>query len=381
MPPSPPRRTPAPPPSGSAGAGPGAPDLGAVRGPLLAWYDRNRRDLPWRRTRDAWAILVSEIMLQQTTVAAVIPYWERFLARWPDPASLASADLDELLGEWAGLGYYRRARMLRQAACVVAEGTGELPRDAASLRGLPGVGEYTAAAVASIAHDEPVAVVDGNVERVLTRLLALPGDPRKAPTKRAVRAAAAALLDTRRPGSFNQAVMELGATICRPKHPRCAECPLAPGCLARMGGRPERYPESATRPRPTAVSRLAVAIERGGAWLLARREESPNQGFHELPGVAVESEPGARSIAPDPTAIVTHLDATHGLRVRLGAPLPTHRHSITRWRITVHAFRAELLAGRPAAPLAWTRLDDPDVPVTTATRRILAGASQRLFEP
>jgi len=357
---------------------PSTPRLDTVRRPLLRWYDRHRRDLPWRRTRDPWAILVSEIMLQQTTVAAVVPYWERFLARWPDPGSLAEAELDELLGEWAGLGYYRRARMLMDAACVVAEGGGELPRDAETLRELPGVGEYTAAAVASIAHDEPVAVVDGNVERVVTRLLALPGDPRKASTKRAIRAAAQGLLHPRRPGDFNQAVMELGAVTCKPRHPLCEECPLVDGCLAAMAGHPELFPETAARPKPTAVTHLAVAIQRDGRWLLRRRDAAPNQGFHELPALVVDSP--ADGQAPDPTALTTSLADDHGLRIRLGTPLAPHRHGITRWRITVHPFRATLLSGRPRRPLAWVSLDDPDVPVTTATRRILADAGDTLFE-
>ncbi|HEX5011379.1 MAG TPA: A/G-specific adenine glycosylase, partial [Planctomycetota bacterium] len=238
-------------------APPSAPALSAARRALLAWWDRGRRDLPWRRTRDPWAILVSEVMLQQTTVAAVVPYWERFVRRWPRPADLAAARTDELLSAWAGLGYYRRARHLQAAACAVAEAGGELPRRAQQLRELPGIGEYTAAAVASIAHGEPVAAVDGNVERVLSRFFALPLDPKSAAGRSALRAHADALLHRERPGDFNQALMELGATLCRPAAPQCLLCPLRAGCAALAAGAPERFPRRP--PRAAAVPMLRVA--------------------------------------------------------------------------------------------------------------------------
>src|SRR5262245_22602734 len=208
---------------------------------LLQWFDRGRRELPWRETRDPWAILVSEVMLQQTTVSAALPYYERFLARWPTPARLSRAGLDELLAEWAGLGYYSRARNLHAAAGIVAE-AGALPCDSAGLRALPGVGPYTAAAVASIAYGEPIAAVDGNVERVVCRLLAWPGPTSRAAVRQRIAAAAQSLLDPRRPGDHNQAMMELGATLCRPRSPRCGECPVAAHCSAFASGDPLRFP-------------------------------------------------------------------------------------------------------------------------------------------
>jgi len=272
----------------------------ALRRALLGWFDAERRELPWRTTRDPWAILVSEFMLQQTTVSAALPYYERFLARWPTPGDLAAARLDELLAEWAGLGYYSRARNLHAAAGLVAE-SGGLPQTSADLRELPGVGRYTAAAVASIAYGEPVAAIDGNVERVISRLLALSGPPARAGTRRAIAQAAQELLDPDRPGDFNQALMELGATLCRPRSPRCAGCPVAKHCQARASGQPERYPRAKARPATIEVLRAAAVVRRGAAVLLRRRDRSPNAGFLELPEVEIESGP-ARATGREPDA-------------------------------------------------------------------------------
>jgi len=205
------------------------------------------------------------VILQQTTVAAGVPRWERFLARFPTLASLASAEEREVLAEWSGLGYYARARNLHRAARALAARGGTIPRGVAELSGLPGVGPYTAAAVASIAFGVPAPVVDGNVARVLARLLAIPGDGRTGASRTAVEAAAAAFLDRRRPGEHNQALMELGALVCLPRAPRCGECPLSPSCRAAASGRPEAFP--ARRPRKPVV-RLRLAA--GVAWRRGR---------------------------------------------------------------------------------------------------------------
>ncbi|MGQ0612140.1 MAG: A/G-specific adenine glycosylase [Planctomycetaceae bacterium] len=244
---------------------------------LLAWYRRRRRNLPWRGTKDPYAIWVSEVMLQQTRVAAAVPYYERFLDRFPDVGTLARARLPTVLRHWAGLGYYRRARNLHAAARVVARSG--FPRTAQGWRALPGVGAYTSAAVASIAFREPVAVVDGNVARVLCRLHALPGG--------ATRIAALAQTWLRRdaPGDFNQAVMELGATICTPRAPSCDACPLADACCGRH--EPSRYP--APRPRPrTSLENRAVAFEvRGGRVLLRQYGKGERlEGLWDLPEAA-----------------------------------------------------------------------------------------------
>ncbi len=373
----------------SSSAGKHAPRVGIVPGLteagtlLMGWYRAYQRDLPWRRTRDPWAILVSEIMLQQTTVTAVKPYYQRFLKRWPRPVDLAEATRDEVMSEWQGLGYYRRADMLRDAAYAVAEAGGEMPRTADALRELPGVGVYTAAAVASIAYGERIAAIDGNVERVVTRLLALPGNPRKSAVRKAIALASEALMDGQDPGQFNQAVMDLGSKLCRPKHPRCEACPLSEGCLALAEGKPDRYPHLPERERATEVTRLAAVIRERGKVLMERRREPPNEGFLELPAINVDANVvDAKSSAPlfmrsaegPGPRLVRHMKQRHGLMVYIDRRLPLHRHTITRYRITVHPFAASLSSGRISEPLGWIDPDDSDQPLTTATRRVLAAA-------
>jgi A/G-specific adenine glycosylase len=210
---------------------------------LLSWFDRQRRDLPWRHTRDPYCIWLSEVMLQQTRVETVIPYYEKFLARFPTLESLAEADLSEVLAHWSGLGYYRRARQLHAAAQAVRDRHGgEIPQSVAGLESLPGVGAYTAAAVASIAFGVAAPVLDGNVERVLTRRLALAENPKSRAVRLVLLEEGARLLSESRPGDSNQALMELGATLCAPQRPRCLFCPLLAGCRAAAQGDQERYP-------------------------------------------------------------------------------------------------------------------------------------------
>ncbi len=210
-----------------------------LRPSLLSWYERHRRDLPWRRSRDPYAIWVSEIMLQQTRVAAVAERYSAFLKRVPSVQALAAAAEEDVLALWSGLGYYRRARMLHKAAqVVVSSPSGAMPETAEDLRALPGVGAYTSAAIASIAYGEPVSVVDGNVERVLCRLAGWNAD--RGHTRK-VEQLAAQFLDKERPGEFNQALMELGATVCLPGlMPQCLTCPIAQGCKTRGSTRPPR---------------------------------------------------------------------------------------------------------------------------------------------
>lgn len=349
-------------------------DPNVIQHRILDWYDAHRRDLPWRDTCDAWSILVSEVMLQQTTVAAVIPYYQRFLARWPTADDLATADRDELLAAWAGLGYYGRAHRLQAAAVAVAESGGALPSTRNELLTLPGIGDYTAAAVASIAFGETIAAVDGNVERVVCRVLAMEGDPRRAAARRRIAGCAQEWLDASRPGDGNQALMELGSTVCRPRAPRCKECPLADNCLARAEGAPERYPQLPPRRPSVAVSLAAAVIKRRGRWLVARRDSPPNEGFAELPCVEVPAERCDRMGRPQdgPAELAGQLSSAHGLTIEVGEALPVHRHAITHHRIAVHPFRARLIAGRPSGRFFWCDPSIDDTPLTTASRRILA---------
>jgi A/G-specific adenine glycosylase len=257
-------------------------DLSDLRRRLNDWYARHARSLPWRRTRDPYRIWVSEIMLQQTRVAAALPYYERFLERFPDLASLARAPESDLLAAWSGLGYYTRARNLQRAARDILA-LGAFPRDYDALRALPGVGDYTAAAIASIAFHRPHAVVDGNVVRVLTRLANDPSDVRSIATRRRLREVAEILLDRARPGAFNQALMELGATVCLPQRPDCAHCPIAAHCEAHAHGTESQLPVKLRRASNEQSEKTVLIVRRKDQILLRQRTTSPNLGFWELP--------------------------------------------------------------------------------------------------
>jgi A/G-specific adenine glycosylase len=331
---------------------------------LLAWYERHRRELPWRACGDPWAVWVSEVMLQQTRVETVVPYFERFLARFPDPAALASAGEDAALALWSGLGYYRRARQLVAGARAV-ETAGGIPRTAAELERLPGVGPYTAAAIASIAFGEQVPVLDGNVARVLARCLAEPGDAARAAVRRRLLAAARELLAPGRAGDSNQALMELGATLCTPRRPRCGECPLAFGCAARAAGIPERFPRARSRPASRRVSWTSAVVAGEGRWLFVRREEGEERlaGLWELPTVEGGGRPG-RALAD-----------RYGGRWRLHRRLGRVRHSLTRYAIELTAWEASWESSEVAEKGAarWaTATEAATLPLTGATRKLLA---------
>jgi A/G-specific adenine glycosylase len=277
---------------------------------LLGWYDRHARALPWRappgaRPPPAYAVWLSEVMLQQTTVAAVAPRFRRFLARWPDVQSLAAASLEDVLAEWAGLGYYARARNLHACARAVAR-RGGFPNDEAGLRALPGIGAYTAAAIAAIAFGRRAAAVDGNVERVISRLDALDVPPEAA--KPAIRGRVEGLVPATRPGDFAQALMDLGATICTPRAPKCLICPWRGACRAFASGAPENWPLRA--PKRSRGSRRGVAFVLtrgdGAVWLTRRAENGLLGGMRQVPTTDwTEAEPGAaaiRTASPMPRA-------------------------------------------------------------------------------
>ncbi len=317
--------------------------------PLLEWYDRNARTLPWRvapGSRDVpnpYRVWLSEIMLQQTNVATAGPYWMRFVERWPTVQALAAADEAEVMREWAGLGYYARARNLLETARRVA-GLGGFPRTEAGLRALPGVGPYTAAAIAAIAFGERATVVDGNIERVVTRLAAiatpLPG------AKAEITAALAPQVPADRPGDFAQALMDLGAAICTPRNPRCLLCPLASGCAARARGNPEAYPVKAARPARPLKTGLAWWIEQGGDVALVRR---PPKGL--LGGMlALPGTPWAVAQAP---AFPFEADWQ-----MLDAPV---EHGFTHFELHL-SVACTRVATRPMsagdAPLVWTARAD-----------------------
>lgn len=292
-------------------------EIVALRRSLLAWYARHRRDLPWRRTRDPYAIWVSEIMLQQTRAAAVVERYTAFLKRFPTASSLAKADEQHVLAAWSGLGYYRRARMLHRAAqFVTAHRQGRLPQDSCALRELPGIGAYTAAAIASIAYNECVAAMDGNVERVLFRLQGWGEASGRAAgvIRRRMEALAAALIDPARPGDWNQAMMELGATVCLPRNPLCAVCPLVSACKTRGEHKTLLRPPRARR---EIVHALVVRTRRPSS-ATGRSSNSP------VLEVLLEQRPAAISVMPG----MWELPMLSGSAVATANPAITVRHAI-----------------------------------------------------
>ncbi len=303
-----------------------------LRSALLRWFRRAARDLPWRRTSDTYAIWVSEVMLQQTRAATVIPYFERFLRRLPTVEALANADESLLRELWAGLGYYSRVRNLQRAAQQLVRDARGMPRGAEQWRQLPGVGRYTAAAVASIGLGERVAVLDGNVKRVLARLL---GERRCIDDAAVVEdlwTQAERLLHPRAPGAFNQAMMELGATICTPRSPRCAECPLAAHCAAQREGLQRQIPLRRAKRPPRVAEQTAVAVVDAGRCLLVRRGDGPLSGAWTLPATPLHAN------AVEEVAEIVWRQT--GVRVRPGADLGQVRHAFSHIALTVRVVAA-----------------------------------------
>ncbi len=264
----------------------------SLRRRLLHWYDRHKRDLPWRRrVGDGYAQLLAEFMLQQTQVATVVDYYNRFIGRFPTVQDLADASEDEVLALWSRLGYYRRARNLHAAARkVVSDFAGQVPSDVDRLMTLPGVGRYTAGAIASVAYDTRAPVLDGNVTRVLMRLLALDADPQDRETLARLWATAEVMLPRTRCGDFNQALMELGATVCSPKGPRCLVCPLSSVCRARELGAAERIPRPRERAKVLPASIVVAAVRRGTELLFFQRpRDGLWAGLWELPSEALQN--------------------------------------------------------------------------------------------
>ncbi len=325
---------------------------------LLSWFRRNRRDLPWRKTRDAYAVWVSEVMLQQTRVATAVDYYGRFLERFPTVRALARAPEAEVLKAWEGLGYYSRARSLRRAAkIVVRRHGGKVPDDPEAFGALPGVGPYTRGAVMSIAFGRQEPVLDGNVKRVLARCFEVREPLPKA--ERRLWNVAASLLDRRNPGAFNQALMELGATVCAPRDPDCPACPLRGRCRARalglQGALPARAPRRRVPHRQVAVG----VVRRGGRILIARRPpEGLLGGLWELPGGRREPDETLAGCAAREIAEET------GLRVRVGRKLAVVDHAYTHFTVRLHAFECRPAGGR-ARPrgceeVRWVRPNDID---------------------
>lgn len=324
-------------------------------------------------------------MLQQTSVAAVVPYFERFLARFPTLADLARSDEQDVLRLWEGLGYYRRARHLLQAARLLSERPGgAFPSDPEALRGVPGLGEYTRNAVLSQAFDLRLPILEANSARVLSRLFGREEDPSRGPARRWLWRAAEAVLPARNVGDFNQALMELGALVCTPERPSCEACPVRGRCAAFASGRPENFPRRAPPPAPTLVNEAAVVIRRAGRALLVQRPANATRwvGLWEFPHGEVRTgethEHAAVRLARELT----------GLNVRLGPELTTIRHGVTRFRITMVCFEAEVGPGEVESAFyeqaAWVEGSQlPEYPVSSPQRRLAKlvadGGQRQLF--
>lgn len=324
-------------------------ELEAARAALATWFEAHRRDLPWRQTRDPYAIWVSEVMLQQTRVDTVIPYYERFLEQFPRPEELAQADPEAVRAAWSGLGYYRRAAQLQRAAQVVVERhDGQLPRDPSALAELPGFGPYTVGAVASFAFDQPVPALDGNVKRVLARLHGIEGDLERQPARRQLQAVAERWVAGPRPGRTNESLMELGATVCAPRRPACSRCPLHDGCRARAEGTTDRIPPPKRRPTPRIRALTAVCAWTADAVLMELRGPGVFEGLWCLPMVDGEDADGA----------LARLDGRADLQ-NPPEELGTAEHVLTHQRLRVRLIGGPARARpSPSEDATWIRLEE-----------------------
>ena len=351
----------------------------SIRRRLLAWFRKNARDLPWRRTRDPYCIWLSEIMLQQTRVEQGLPYYERFLDWFPNVESLAAAHEEAVLKVWEGLGYYSRARNLHAAARVISEKCGgHFPETAAEWQCLPGVGRYTAGAIASIAFGECAPVLDGNVKRVLSRLFDIADCIDTPETERRLWSLAEELVPVRNPGDFNQAMMELGARICMPRNPRCEECPVAAQCAAYskdvQGKRPVRRERKAV-PHQDIV--IAVIVKRGKFLLGKRPPGGLLGGLWEFPGGKIEA--GETHCE----ALLREAREELGIKVSVGPPIATVSHVYSHLKVTLHVYLCEHVSGVPKPKvheqIKWISFADlKKYPLPGANHRFLEALGEKL---
>ncbi len=327
---------------------------------LLAWFAKEKRELPWRATRDPYAIWVSEVMLQQTRVTTVIPYYQSFLKIFPNVAALAKAKDHTLMKAWEGLGYYQRARHLREAAqTIVKKHKGKLPSTRAELLGLQGFGAYTAASVASLAFNEDCAAVDGNVMRVLSRVFAIESDLRKGAAKREFQRIAETLLPAGRAGQFNEALMDLGATVCMPKNPACALCPLQSYCRAYAEDRVNEFPRKSPKPEIPHHQIAIGVVHKGDRVLIALRPKEGLLGnLWEFPGGKLKGDESLAECCRREILEETNLD------VEVGQRFSVVRHSYSHFRITLHAFHCRYRRGKAASKssqkIRWVKIADLD---------------------
>jgi A/G-specific adenine glycosylase len=343
------------------------PDAATVRASLLPWFRRHARPLPWRKSKSAYRIWLSEIMLQQTQISTVIPYYLRFLKAFPSVERLAEAPSERVLELWSGMGYYRRARNLHGAAKILTQKyRGRFPADFKLALGLPGVGDYTARAVLSIAYNQPYTLIDGNVTRVMARFLALRGNPGRSAFRRALEQELGRLLSRRRAGNFNQAMMELGETICLPRLPRCPACPLRRWCRAFAAGQPEAYPAPKRR-RAAEQWHLATGVlKSGGRYLMVRGlDEGLLDGLWNFPAAL------GKTPAESLRRLQEKLHRTLPDEISLRAPSHQLRHNITYRSIEVDLYKGELPAQLQGKDSRWmTRTEINRSAVSQLSRKV-----------
>ena len=356
--------------------------VGLIRDRLLQWYETHHRQLPWRETKDPYPIWVSEVMLQQTQVKTVLPYYREFLSVFPDIPHLADADLQDVLRVWEGLGYYARARHLHQAARLIREEYhGRIPDTWSEFRRLPGVGDYIAAAVLSMAFEKPHAVVDGNVKRFLARLLKIGSPVNASVSARAFKNASGELMDSLRPGIFNQAMMELGALVCKPQNPHCDRCPLDAFCRAYQSREVDAYPKRA-KSKPIPHYRIAVGVVcKANRYLITRRKpEGLLGGLWEFPGGKV----GARERAE--TACIREIMEEVNLCVEIKSHVTHVKHAYTHFKISADVFLCSYISGEVKlngpVDYRWIPLEDMDrYPFPKANRKFIPALIQLVQNP
>jgi A/G-specific adenine glycosylase len=360
--------------------------VAALRRRIRGWHPDHGRALPWRASGDPYRVWISEIMLQQTTVAAVKPYYERFLAAFPSVRSLASADESAVLRQWEGLGYYSRGRNLHRAARIIVDRhQGRLPDSVEELQRLPGIGRYTASAIASFAFGRPEPIVEANTLRLYSRLLGYDGDPRSSSGQRLLWEFGAKLVPDRAPGEFNQALLDLGAGVCTSAAPACDRCPLRESCIAFRDGTQRSIPRAAPRPQVTELLEAVVVIEHNGRFLLRRCVPDERwAGLWDFPrvGLPLSVAPASR-LTPHSSGRIDPLlvretgqqvESLTGIRVELGPAFGELRHTVTRYRIRLLCLRGKRVGGRlrcDSSSPRWVPLPEiADLPLSSTGRQI-----------
>ena len=340
---------------------------------LLSWYAKHKRDLPWRKSKNPYRVWISEIMLQQTQVETVKPYFQRFVKEFPNVKKLAAAEEQQVLRLWEGLGYYRRARQLHAAAQqIVAEHNGKFPSDVATLQTLPGIGRYTAGAIASIAFDQRAPILEANTIRLFTRLLAYRDDPTKSAGQKLLWQTAEEVLPRKDIAHFNQALMELGSLVCKPNQPNCPECPVAKLCLAHEADMQNSLPTTTKKIKFTDVVEAAVVVRKQGQLLLRQCPVGERwAGLWDFPRFEIESE-GPLFVQDE---LLAKVQKQTGIKIKPAALLTTIKHGVTRYRITLDCYETNWASGRVKSsstnPVRWCSAKNlSDLPLSTTGRKI-----------